>query len=142
MISFRERVATHEAGHCVAALTFGIPILSVTIDPPPNMHRGAYKAEHACALEYLTVLCLAGIAAEELFCGPITDGGDQPDLRMARTHLAHAIANPFRAAAELARCRAAAQRLVRSQWAQQRIAKLAEALLARGTLSGEEIHGL
>jgi hypothetical protein len=103
VVGFRERVATHEAGHCVAALAYGIPILSVTIDNAPNMHRGAYKAAHACGLECLTVLCLAGIAAEEMFCGPITDGGDQPDLRMAREHVARAIANPLHAAAELAR---------------------------------------
>jgi hypothetical protein len=31
---------------------------------------------------------------------------------------------------------------VRSAWAQQRIAKLAKALLRHGTLRGEEIHGL
>ena len=47
---------------------------------------------------------------------------------------------PLRAAAELSRCRAAAERLVRTVWAQQRIRLLAEALLRCGTLSGEEIH--
>ena len=133
----RER---HESGHVCAALVYGIPVLSVTIDHAPHMHRGAYKAAHACALECLTTLCLAGIAAEEMFCGPITDGGDEPDLRMAREHLSRAIANPLQAAAELPRCRAAAERLVRSAWAQQRIRLLADALLRCGTLSGEEIH--
>ena len=140
-MSFRERCAIHEAGHCVAAIVYGIKILSVGLDPP-NMHRGRYTVEHTFGLECLTVLCLAGIAAEELFCGPIEDGGDEPDLRMAREHLARAIANPLRAVQELARCRAAAERLVSSKFAQERIAKLAEALLARGTLSGEEIHGI
>ena len=86
------------------------------------------------------ILCLAGIAAEELFCGPIPDGGDLADLRMAREHLSRAIADPLQAAAELSRCRAAAERLVRSAWAQQRIRVLADALLRCGTLSGEEIH--
>ena len=64
-VSFRERCAIHEGGHCVAAITFGVPILSVSLDPP-NMHRGRYTAEHAFGLECLTVLCLAGIAAEEM----------------------------------------------------------------------------
>jgi hypothetical protein len=73
-------------------------------------------------------------APAELFCGPITDGGDVPDLRMAREYLARSIPNPLRAAAELARCRDAAQRLVRSQWAQRRIRVLADALLRCGTL--------
>jgi hypothetical protein len=53
VISFQECVATHEAGHCVAALAYGIPIVSVAIDNAPNMHRGAYKAAHACGLERL-----------------------------------------------------------------------------------------
>ena len=75
-----------------------------------------------------------------MFCGPITDGGDQPDLRMARECVARSISNPLQAAIELARCRVAAERLVRSAWAQQRIRLLADALLRRGTLSGEEIH--
>ena len=140
MVSFRERVATHEAGHCVAALVYGIPIVSVTIDNAPNMHRGAYKAAHACGLECLTVLCFAGIAAEELLCGPITDGSDQPDLRMAREYITRRVSSPLQVSLELARCRAAAERLVRSAWAQQHIRLLADALLRCGTLSGEEIH--
>jgi hypothetical protein len=76
-----------------------------------------------------------------MFCWPITDGGDVPDLRMAREHLSSgAIANPLQVTIELARCRDAAARLVRSAWAQQRIRLLADALLRCGTLSGEEIH--
>jgi hypothetical protein len=71
-VSLRQRISIHESSHCVAAITFGIPILSVSLDPP-NMHRGIYQA-HAGAVEYLTVLCLAGPAGEELFCGPIEDG--------------------------------------------------------------------
>jgi hypothetical protein len=74
---------------------------------------------------------LAGPAAEELFCGTITDGGDLADCEMAREHLSRSISNPLQVAAELARCRAAAARLVRSAWAQQRIRllfRLAEAV--------------
>jgi hypothetical protein len=139
MTSFRERCAYHEASHATAAQILGVPIVSVSLNPP-NMHRGRYTADRAFGLECLTVLCLAGIAGEELFCGPITGGGDQPDLQMAREYLARSISNPLRAAAELSRCRTAAERLVRSAWAQQRIRLLADALLRCGTLSGEEIH--
>jgi hypothetical protein len=92
-------------------------------------------------VEFLTTLCLAGIAAEEMFCEPITDGGDEPDLRMAREHLSRAISNSLQAAAELARCRDAAQRLVRSAWATRHIRLLAGALMQRGTLTDEEIFG-
>jgi hypothetical protein len=61
---------------------------------------------------------------------------------MARQYLARRIANPLQAAAELARYGDAAQRLVRSAWARQRIAVLADALLRNGSLSGDEILGL
>jgi hypothetical protein len=64
----------------------------------------------------MTTLCLAGPAAEELFCGRPSDGSDLADLQMAREYLARSISNPLRAAAELSRLRDAAQRLVRSQW--------------------------
>ena len=139
MVSFRERVATHEAGHCVAALTFGIPILSVTIDQAPNMHRGAYRAEHACGLEYLTVLCLAELRVRSCSADRSPMAATNPICAWrARIFARHF--DPLRAAAELARCRDLAQRLVRSVWAEQRIRVLADALLRCGTLSGEEIH--
>jgi hypothetical protein len=87
-------------------------------------------------------MCLCGPAAEELFCGPSNDGSDAGDLQMAREYLARSIANPLRAAGDLARCRAAASRLVRSAWAQQRIRLLADALLWHGTLSSEEFFSV
>ena len=88
------------------------------------------------------MLCLAGIAAEEYFFGvPIPDpAAIQQDLNMARECVARSIPNPLQAAIELARCRVAAERLVRSEFAQDRIRVLAAALLRCGTLSGEEIH--
>jgi hypothetical protein len=142
-VSLRQRVATHEAAHAVCAILYGIPILSVSLDPP-NMHRGRYTAEHAFGLECLTVLCLAGIAAEEYFFGaPIPDpAAIQQDLNMARECVARSIANPLQAAIELQRCRIAAERLVNSVWAQQRIRLIANALLVRGVLSSEEIFEL
>jgi hypothetical protein len=85
---------------------------------------------------------LAGPEAETLFCGPITDGSDEGDLRTAREFLARSIPNPLRAAAELARCRDAAARLVRSAWAQRRIRVLADALLRCGTLNADEISSV
>ena len=129
MVSLRERCAYHDAGHVCAALVLGVPVISVSIDDEPHMHRARYRAPHDLGLETIVVLCLSGPASEILFCGPITDGGDEPDLQMARDHLSRAIADPLRAAAELSRCCAAAERLVRSAWPQQRIRLLADALL-------------
>jgi hypothetical protein len=45
-------------------------------------------------------------------------------------------------AAEMMRLRGSAERLVRSEWAQLRIERIAAALLERGTLSGEDIAAL
>ena len=57
---------------------------------------------------------------------------------MARDYLARQF-DPLQIAAELVRYRDAAQRLVRSPWARQRIRLLADALLRHGTLSAEQI---
>jgi hypothetical protein len=56
-------------------------------------------------------LCLAGPEAEREYCGPINDGSDRVDYATARDYLAHHVSNPLQAAAELARFRAAAQRV-------------------------------
>jgi hypothetical protein len=140
--SLSERAAYHEAGHCAAALQFGIPIISVSIHADmPHLHRGRYRAEHEAGLECMATLCLAGPAAEDYFCGSIEDGADRIDIEMARQHLARRF-EPLRIAAEIARLRDAAERLVRTPWAEQRIRLVTEALLQRGTLTGEEICGL
>ena len=143
MMSFRERCAFHESGHAVAAITYGVPILAVTIEDRPHLHRGQYHAPTPdLGFEAIAVICFAGICAEELLVGPIEDGGDVPDLRMVREHIARSVSNPLQVGVELARHRDAAARLVRSQWARQRIAKLAAALLQHGTLRGEQIFEL
>jgi hypothetical protein len=139
------RTCVHESGHVVACITYGVEIISVTVEDRPHLHRGHYHP-HASdlGLEAICVLCLSGIAAEEYFFGvPIPDpAAIQQDLRMARDACSRAIADPWRAAVELARCRVAAERLVRSEFARQRITSIARLLLARGTLRGEEIFSV
>jgi hypothetical protein len=91
------------------------------------------------ALECMVTPCFAGPEAEREFCGPINNGSDRVYYEMARDYLARRVVNPLQAAAELARHRVAAQRLVRSTWAQHRIVGLADALLRNGALTGEQI---
>jgi hypothetical protein len=67
-MDLRRRCAIHEAGHAVAALAFGIPIIAVSIaDDRPHLHRGRYRAEANLALECMVTLCLAGSEAEKKF---------------------------------------------------------------------------
>jgi hypothetical protein len=89
----------------------------------------------------MATLCLAGPAAEAYFCGSIEDGADRIDIDMARQYLARRF-HPLRIAAEIARLRDAADRLMRTPWAQQRIEMIAAALLERCTLSGADIDAI
>jgi hypothetical protein len=139
----RRRAAFHESGHTPAALTFGAPIIAVTIDGElPHLHRGHWHSDSAMALANMCVLCLAGPAAEEFFVRPIIDGADRVDVEMAKRYLAEAGVDPLLIGVEIGRCRDAANGLVRTDWARDRIQLIAAALLERGTLSGEEICGL
>jgi hypothetical protein len=139
LMNLRQRRATHEAGHCVAAITFAIPIIGVTIAVDvPHLHRGRYRPPHDAGLECVVTLCLSGSEAEREYCGPITDGSEQIDFAMARAYLGRQF-DPLQIGGELSRCRDAAQRLIRSPWGRQRITVLADALLRHGTLSAEEV---
>jgi hypothetical protein len=140
--SLLERAAFHEAGHCAAAITFGIPIISVTIEAGAgHLYRGGYRERADLALECIVIMSLAGPAAEEFFCGPIEDGTDRADYAMARHYLARRF-DPLRIGAEIGRLRNAAQRLVRTPFARRHIPLIAEALLRRGTLAEDEIGGM
>jgi hypothetical protein len=89
-------------------------------------------------VEAMSVLCLSGAAAEELFCGKIEDDADRIDIAMAREALARRY-DALEIGFQLARARDSAEALVRAEWAQQRIRLIAEALFRHGSLSGTEI---
>jgi hypothetical protein len=137
-MTWRERRAYHEGGHCAACIVFGIPIISVSITGDvPHMLRSRWHApDGIIGVEAMTTLCLAGPASEEFFCGKIEDGSDRIDIEMTRGYLAHRF-DPLRIEVEIGRARAAAGRLVRDQ--EKRICAIATALLQHGSLSGEDI---
>ena len=123
-------------------MAYGIPIIRVTIkNETPHLLRGHYRAQHDAGLECMATLCLSGPAAEEHFCGSIEVGADRIDVEMARRCLARCY-DQLRIGAEIARHRDAAERLVRTPWAQHRIELIADALERHGTLTGEEISAL
>ena len=120
-------------------LVLGVPIVSVSIDPP-HMHRARYRAPHDLGLETMVTLCLSGPSAEELFFGSIEMAVIKATMRW-RASTCRVILIRSHAAAELARYRDAAQRLVCSAWAMRHIRLLAGALMQHDTLTGEEISG-
>ena len=67
MVSLRCRTAIHEAGHTAAAITFGIPIISVSIEAdPPHLFRDRYQAAQSdLGLSRLVVMCLSGAGTQE-----------------------------------------------------------------------------
>jgi hypothetical protein len=92
-------------------------------------------------LEVVGVICFAGPASEELFCGPAPpgdDGGERRDYEMAYEHLQREV-GALRLGLEFARLRDSARALVRTPWARSAIPKLAEALLRQGTLDGDQV---
>lgn len=137
-----KRAAYHEIGHVIAAITYGIPIISVSINTAtPHMHRGNYHPPPGIGLEAMVTLCLAGPAAETFYVGPITDGSDETDYRMAREYLSRRY-DTLEIGVQLNRMRDAADKLVRTQWARDRIERISAALLARGTLTSEDVAAL
>jgi hypothetical protein len=135
-----RRTAIHEGGHVCGALVYGIPVVSVTVDPRrPHFLRGAFRQTRDLAIESLVVICLAGPAGEQEFFGPIDDGGDIIDLRMARTYLEPHYP-PLMIGWRIDHLRGAAQRLVRD--AKPQIKLIADALLQHGALKGDEVYEL
>jgi hypothetical protein len=69
MTNNKQRVATHEAGHVIAAVQLGIPVIGATIEHgTPHFMRGRFVRSRDIAIEHLRLICLSGPAAEELFC--------------------------------------------------------------------------
>jgi hypothetical protein len=135
-----ERIAVHEAGHVAAAVQLGVPVIRATIDrKQPHFLRGRYKQSRDLAIEHLVTVCLAGPAAEEMFCGPITDDGDAVDLRMARSYLEPHYPE-FTLGFQIDRLRGAAERLMHD--AKPKIRLIADALLKHGSLDADQIYAL
>jgi hypothetical protein len=138
----RERAAYHEAGHCAAALAYAIPIIHVTIENDAgHLYRGNYRQRADLGLECMVTMCLAGPAAEALFCGPTDDRSGRTDHEMAKHYLSRRF-GLLEIGAEIVRLREAAEGLVRTAWAKDRIHRIADALVRYRTLSGVEIESL
>ena len=77
------------------------------------MLRDRFRRPRDLGIESLCLVCLSGPAAEQVFCGPITDGADQVDIEMVRGYLRECYSNG-QIEQQFARMRTAAERLVRT----------------------------
>ena len=137
----RRRWAFLEAGPAAAAVAWGIPVRSVTIEGPrPQTVVGtSFVTKDNTRLERLCAMALSGAAAEEFYCGSCR--GARVDDEIAREYLAQAF-EPSRVEAELASLRTWARWMVLTPWAQKRVRLVAVALRMHGTLDGAVITAL
>ncbi len=136
MIS-RARVCYHEAGHHCACCVYAVPVVGITIDSEqPDLYHGEFLAAADIGLEALVVICLSGAAAVQHFFGNVTPDSDHGDIAQARQLLSRRY-NELEIGLQLSRYRSAAERLVRTE--QARIKTIAELLIERGSLTGEQI---
>jgi hypothetical protein len=129
--AFDWHESVHEAGHCAAALAFGLDVSRVSVASRAACWFGAPLSAHTEA-----VILFAGPLAEKLFAvsacpfGPLGTGGS--DLRnVAALGLSEA---------EERAARAEAERLVKAN--RDRIGRIATALVQRGELDGPEARRL
>jgi hypothetical protein len=135
--ALRQRICFHEAGHAAAGLCFGLPILSVSVDPPRLLRQRSRLPAEA----WLTV-CFSGGAAERLHIGGgFNECGEIEDYRMAHRFLCGRFPR-IEVGLRVDTARAAAERLIATPWARARVPVIARALHERGTLSGEDVYGL
>ena len=136
-MSRQKRLARHEAGHTLAAVNFGIPIIKVMIpNERPHLHRGFYKPTHDLGVECLATLCLAGPSRGRIDLRCDHRRCAQIDQQMARGYLRERYSEA-QLALQLERMQLVAQRLVVPQ--QAKIETVAAALLRHGTLTGDQI---
>src|SRR6516162_1841579 len=135
--ALRRRICIHEGGHAAAALVFGLPILSVSVDPPRLLRQRLRPPEEA----WLTV-CFSGGAAERLHIGGKFDEcGEIEDYRMAHSFLCRRY--PLvEVGIRIDTAMLAAERLIKTEWARRCVPRIAQALNARGVLSGDDVYAL
>jgi hypothetical protein len=66
--SLIERISIHEAGHAVAALAFGIPIIAVSItDDTPHLHRGRAGGSYLGVPLLASFFLISGVSHKTTF---------------------------------------------------------------------------
>jgi len=157
-----KRTAYHEAGHAAVLLVYDLPFDSVTIKPTedstggsrghilkpnPMMFEGGKRERNQIVRQYI-VSAYAGFEAERCFDPNADEGLSEEDFSNA-WNLPRDWDLPIKGCSYigdevyeqyLARQRQQARALVRKHWAL--VERLAQALLERETLSGEQAESL
>jgi ATP-dependent Zn protease len=123
----RKATAYHESGHAIAARALGSTILMVEIEPEPHAHCAHRNQIHRA------IVALAGDIAEQRAVPGL--GCADVDFQVARD-VAEYLA-PATASELLEAFRAQARALLDARWPD--VASIADALITRGKLTGEEI---
>jgi hypothetical protein len=123
MVSLRERIATHEAGHACAAIVFGMPLVRASIIDC-TVDCSGFRAPRTLASEFLVTFWLSGGEAEQAFFG--VGEGSAGDLHTAGEYLVQKV-GPLRLGVELDRYRSAARSLVTAPSTERRIRLIADA---------------
>jgi hypothetical protein len=139
--SHRYRTALHEAAHAVAAETVGCSVSSVELDPPERewagvcRHRPADLLEDDALIKIAPAVALARLGESESGCRK-----DRANLDSARLRLDDRRERESLPGFAWLRYRSDAARLVDERWPD--ILRVADALLAAGTLTGDEVRAV
>ncbi len=144
-----KRIAIHEAGHEVVSEYLRIYVDYVTIESDSNSLGHLYHdgmedwQQQPGGAERMATQSLAGRAAEELLCGSLSDeqeyGGDEYAV-VCYSGFEDATGETF--GAWRARCLDQARELVRKPCVQAAIRAVADELLSKTELPGEDLRRL
>jgi hypothetical protein len=146
MIPDRRQIAFHEAGHAIAHVALGVPFEFVTIEPMDGMiahlrHDRSYRDSRSIQEQanIVAFTCLAGLAAQKLANEFATARcGARQDDANARDALYAAGCSWSLTQSVLARIRQQVCDWARRPDIRQAIARVAAALMERGTLDYDE----
>ncbi|MFQ3650023.1 MAG: cell division protein FtsH [Gemmataceae bacterium] len=142
-----EATAYHEAGHAVAALALGRPVIKVSIQPDRDrmgicfFGKAVFRPSHDW-LERELLIALAGMAAEARHTGHYDRQAASRDLRYAHELALQRAGNDRQAERLQRRLLSKVEHLLEqeSHWAA--VVNIAAALLEQGEISGRQARHL
>lgn len=137
-------VAIHEAGHAVVAERLGLRVTSLAYR---NINDGWVEIEDSEDHEKEAMVALGGIAAVELFMGPVDlemedHDGDDCDLPTARRHAVALVGPDGDVEGLLAELRKRTDQVLSLPGTEQVVRSIADAAVQRRGLDGDAVRRL